>query len=184
MNTFFRDAKPSIVSYRDSQAFAASRSSIDEHLEDLAADVELIQSLGALAVSPSEAPRHPERRADAEAMAVAFRRSVGLSETDPFTAIARHAAGIGLLIFSGNLGPDAPDAGTALLRNGGVSLINSERKIGRRRLAAAHEIGHYLVQDEYTVDWRTAHSTASGMEGLLDAFARALLVPRNALERE
>lgn len=59
------------------------------------------------------------------------------------------------------------------------------RAVGRRRLALAHELGHYLIADEYTVDWRVGTRTDSHRtEFLLDAFARALLMPADSLLRQ
>jgi Zn-dependent peptidase ImmA (M78 family) len=33
-----------------------------------------------------------------------------------------------------------------------VSLINGHNKIGRAAAALAHELGHYLIADDYTID--------------------------------
>ena len=66
------------------------------------------------------------------------------------------------------------------MREGGVCLVNSHNKVGRRRLALAHELGHYLLQDEYTVDWRVTDGGV-GLESRLDRFARALLLPAQGL---
>jgi Zn-dependent peptidase ImmA (M78 family) len=72
---------------------------------------------------------------------------------------------------------EGSDAGTVLLRTGGVSVINGDRRVGRRRLALAHELGHYLIADPYTTDWRVASTEADVLEARLDRFARALLLP-------
>lgn len=61
-------------------------------------------------------------------------------------------------------------------------------KVGRRRLALAHELGHYLIGDSYIVDWRIADhidyaDQAVPLESRLDRFARALLLPQSALTR-
>jgi len=73
------------------------------------------------------------------------------------------------------------DAGTILLRQGGVCLINSHNKVGRRRLALAHELGHYLIADDYTIDWRVADQHASDIEARLDRFGRVLLLPETGV---
>ncbi|HWE91699.1 MAG TPA: ImmA/IrrE family metallo-endopeptidase, partial [Pseudonocardiaceae bacterium] len=66
----------------------------------------------------------------------------------------------------------------------GVSVVNGSMRVGRRRLALAHELGHYLVADEYTVDWRVAeYQDIETRENLLDRFARALLLPANGLRQ-
>ncbi len=50
-------------------------------------------------------------------------------------------------------------------------------------MAAAHELGHHLFADEYTVDWRVAEQSESDhWESLLDRFARAVLLPEAGLE--
>src|SRR5262249_1874149 len=64
----------------------------------------------------------------------------------------------------------------------GIALVNGQRLVGRRRLAAAHELGHYLFADDYTVDWRIAEQDdEAAWESRLDRFARAVLLPENGL---
>jgi Zn-dependent peptidase ImmA (M78 family) len=118
-------------------------------------------------------------KAEAEALASDTRVLLDVGPEGPLTELAEKAAALGLLVFSWDLGTDSADAATVLLRSGGVAIINGERRVGRRRLALAHEIGHYLVADEYTVDWRVAEQQdVAQREGLLDYFARALLLPK------
>jgi Zn-dependent peptidase ImmA (M78 family) len=76
---------------------------------------------------------------------------------------------------------DGADAGTVLLTKGGVALINGHWRVGRRRLATAHELGHFLVADEFSLDWRVTATETSGIEARLDRFARAVLMPREDL---
>jgi Zn-dependent peptidase ImmA (M78 family) len=111
---------------------------------------------------------------------------MSLPQDEPIHQLSDRVSGIGLLAFSRNIGKDTADAGTILLRRGGVTLVNSHMKVGRRRLALAHELGHYLIADDYTVDWRVAaHSDrAVPIESRLDRFARALLLPRVAVSRK
>jgi Zn-dependent peptidase ImmA (M78 family) len=101
---------------------------------------------------------------------------LGLRPDAPAHDLARLVVDIGLLPFAIHLGEGA-DAGTVLLRAGGVSVINGDLHAGRRRLALAHELGHYLIADPYTTDWRVASSEAEALEARLDRFARALLLP-------
>lgn len=80
------------------------------------------------------------------------------------------------------LGAETADAASTLLVRGCVALVNSSNMVGRRRLALAHEFGHYLVADEYTIDWSvTEHSDSNRTETLLDRFARAFLAPASGL---
>lgn len=64
-----------------------------------------------------------------------------------------------------------------------MSLVNSSNKVGRRRLALAHELGHYLAADQYTVDWRVADQHGGDIESRLDGFARSLLLPEPGVIR-
>jgi hypothetical protein len=88
-------------------------------------------------------------------------------------------------VFALKLGTESADAATILLAAGGVAVINGTMGVGSRRLAPAHDFGHYLVADEYTVDWRVAEQTnPERSESLLDRFARALLLPAVGIRQE
>ena len=79
----------------------------------------------------------------------------------------------------------AADGASILLARGGVAIVNGSLHVGRRRLTLAHELGHCLFADEYTVDRSVAEHTESDVwEARLDRFARALLLPAAALEQE
>ncbi|MGH3764134.1 MAG: ImmA/IrrE family metallo-endopeptidase [Pseudonocardiaceae bacterium] len=108
-----------------------------------------------------------------------------MSDGNPCTHLAAKVADLGLLVFSLDLGVESADAATVLLRNGGIALINGKLRVGRRRLALAHELGHYLVADDYTMDWRVAeYQDTEHRESVLDRFARALLLPENSLRAD
>ncbi|GAA3731149.1 ImmA/IrrE family metallo-endopeptidase [Streptomyces tremellae] len=102
---------------------------------------------------------------------------------DPIYRLSDRVADVGLLAFSRDIGKDTAGAGTVLLRRGGVGLVNSHMKVGRRRLALAHELCHFLIADDCAVDWRVAtHSDRDvPMESRLGRFARALLLPAAAV---
>ncbi|WP_203986081.1 XRE family transcriptional regulator [Sphaerisporangium rufum] len=185
MSSFFSEPIPALVSHRSGQGLDTVDSKIDRLLAGIAADVEFVAELApeelALpgnGVAPSPPPR---TSSDADALAVTARAMLGLADAEPVRDLVGKAAAIGLLIFSVDLGVDTADAGTILLRRGGVSLVNSHNKVGRRRLAAAHELGHYLIADEYTVDWRVADRQGGDIETRLDRFARVLLLPEGGL---
>ena len=190
MSTFFEDPVPAIVAHRSSQGLDTADSQIDALLATFADEVEFVASLGveelgldaAGAVSRAGVSP-PSTNADAEALAAKARNLMGLPPEEPILQLSDSVAGIGLLAFSRDVGKDTADAGTILLRRGGVSLVNSHMKVGRRRLALAHELGHYLISDAYTVDWRVADHPdhAVPMESRLDRFARALLLPEAAV---
>ncbi len=186
MTSFFEDPTPALVAHRSSQGLETVDSRIDAFLATLAGDVEFLQDLGASEVRFSAIPEieaasigQPQSNADADSMAVLARELMHLEREGPISVLTDAVEKVGLLAFSIDIGPDTADAGTILLRHGGVCLVNSHAKVGRRRLALAHELGHYLVADGYTVDWRVDnHSDQSvPLESRLDRFARALLLP-------
>jgi Zn-dependent peptidase ImmA (M78 family)/DNA-binding XRE family transcriptional regulator len=181
MSSFFAEPIPALVSHRSSQGLDIADSKIDLLLARIATDVEFLQELAPaqLALPDGEGaplPR-PDTLSDADNLAMTARTMLGLDGAEPLNDLVDRAASIGLLAFSVNLGVDTADAGTILLRQGGVSLVNSHNKVGRRRLALAHELGHYLVADEYTVDWRVTDQQGGDIETRLDRFARSVLLP-------
>ncbi|MFK4149071.1 helix-turn-helix domain-containing protein [Streptomyces sp. NPDC004065] len=177
---FVTETPPALASYRRAQPGAAVQV-IDTELDALVRDAEFVASHcpELVAGQPSTLP-HPTTAEGAEELAVTARGLLGLSPDQPAHELSRLVAGVGLLVFSEDLGEGA-DAGTVLLRQGGVALINGHWRVGRRRLATAHELGHYLVADEFSLDWRVAATEASGMEARMDRFARAVLLPREDL---
>lgn len=193
MSAFFEEPIPALVAHRSSQGLDAADSQIDALLAKFANEVEFVASLGVeeLALGAADVVARasitqPSSNAEAEALAVRARELMALSTEEPIRQLSESVSSLGLLVFSRDIGKDTADAGTILLRRGGVSLINSHMRVGRRRLALAHELGHYLIADDYTVDWRVAdHSdSAVPVESRLDRFARALLLPSAALTRK
>lgn len=191
MSTFFEDPLPALVQHRSSQGLDTAESNIDGLLSSFAGDVEFIASLGVTELGLSGAEKvdaasiaRPRTVADAEALAETARELMALASNEPIRNLSGKVAGIGLLVFSRDIGKDTADAGTIMLRQGGVSLINSYMKVGRRRLALAHELGHFLLTDGYTIDWRVNDRNVDvPAEARLDRFARSLLLPRAAVEQ-
>ncbi|SCK23666.1 Helix-turn-helix domain-containing protein [Streptomyces sp. WMMB 714] len=177
---FVDEAPPALVSYRGAHPGVAVQA-IDTNLDSLVRDAEFVTSRcpGLVAGQPEPLP-YPATAEEAEKLAVSARRLLGLEPGQPAHDLSGLLAGIGLLVFAMDLDEGA-DAGTVLLRRGGVCLINGHWRVGRRRLAAAHELGHYLVADEFSLDWRVAAAEATGIESRLDRFARALLLPAEDL---
>ncbi|MFV2087371.1 helix-turn-helix domain-containing protein [Micromonospora sp. LOL_021] len=173
---FVEPGPPALVSYRQSRSGLATQP-IDDELDRIARDVEFVinESPGLADGQPEPFPT-PATISAADSLAAEARRLLGLDPQEPTRDLSRLVTTIGLLPFSVRLGEGA-DAATVLLGAGGVSVINGDQKVGRRRLALAHELGHYLVADQYTLDWRVAATEADEIEARLDRFARALLLP-------
>lgn len=188
MSSFFTEPTPALVSHRSSHGLDTADSKIDRQLANLAEDVEFIQllapeqlGLGDLeATLPGFPFTRPGTMSEAEQLASNARTLIGMDAAQPVHDLVARAATLGLLVFSTDLGVDTADAGTILLRQGGVSLVNSHNKVGRRRLATAHELGHYLVADDYTVDWRVGDQSGD-IEARLDRFARSFLLPEDGV---
>lgn len=184
MQSFFTDPAPSIVSHRSAQGLDATESAVDHLLTELAAAVEFLHGLRPIeGLATRELWEPPTSTEAVEGMAARARAEAGYGPDEPAKNLQDHLATAGLLLFSQDFGADAADAGSVLLEEGGVAIVNSAPKVGRRRLSAVHEFGHYLLADEYTVDWRTAH-TGPDIEGRLDRFARAFLLPAAVLLQE
>lgn len=176
---FVEEAPAAIVSHRNREAPGAASPTVDVLLERLARNTEFLQNqdhaLQLLQFNPLE---RPSSDAAADEAASSVRSFLDLDDRQPVLDIASHAPNAGLLLFSVDLGPDTADAASIALRTGGVALVNGFMQVGRRRLAAAHELGHHVFADEYAVDWRLATNDDNGpWEARLDRFARALLLP-------
>ena len=181
---FVEDAPSAIVSRRNLSEPRGVSPKIDRLVERLARSAEFViehdHQISLPVIDPFERPRTVGA---IDEMASAARQLLGVDVSLPLLDIGTVAASIGLLVFSVDLGPDAADGASILLQAGGVAVVNGHLQVGRRRLTAAHEIGHYLVADELAIDWQIDAPEPSRREALLDRFARALLLPAPALTR-
>lgn len=179
---FVHPGPEAIVSYRAANPGIAQQS-MDLELERIARDVEFVAELVPHLIDGQPEPfAQPRSPSEADALADQARRLLDLNPDQPAHNLIELVAKIGLLVFARPLG-DGADGGTVLLRVGGVSVVNSDRQRGRRRLTLAHELGHYLVADPYTTDWHVAATDGDVLEARLDRFARALLLPERDLRR-
>ncbi|WP_239136942.1 helix-turn-helix domain-containing protein [Sphaerisporangium rufum] len=182
---FFQLAPPAIISHRNLVEPGAASPAIDQLAEKVARHVEFVTKRAKWEWPSVSALTRPGTVAQAEDAAETARTMLGADPGAPVSALVDRMATLGLLAFSFDLGTDAADAASLLLREGGIAIVNGARQVGRRRLALAHELGHFLFADEYTVDWRIAERDgAEGWESRLDRFARALLLPAAGLRAE
>lgn len=181
---FVVTAPGAIVSHRNLREPGEASPTIDRLIERVARNVEFVarhDSQLQLRATPQFARASTAK--EAEQCAQRARRLCGLDGKAPFVDIAAHVPEIGLFPFSFDLGLDTADAASVLLDpGGGVALINGALRVGRRRLAMAHELGHYLFADEYTVDWKIDQDGTDAWEARLDRFARAVLLPAAGVE--
>jgi len=181
---FVEEAEPALLSHRNREEPGASSPAIDALLERLTRNVEFLQRHGDLPLPEITAFERPATDAATEGAAARARSLLGFDEYAPALDLEAAAPAAGLLVFSIGLGPDTADAASILLRSGGIAVVNGSMQLGRRRMAAAHELGHHLFADEYVVDWRVATDAGSApWEARLDRFARAVLLPASGTAR-
>jgi Zn-dependent peptidase ImmA (M78 family)/transcriptional regulator with XRE-family HTH domain len=182
---FVIDPPPAIVSHRNLREPGATSPTIDRVVDRVARNVEFTSrhdDQWGLAAPPEM--KRPDTVQEAEDRAARARALLGLDDTSPFLDMSTRLAGVGLLTFSFDLGAEAADAASVLLGNGGVAVVNGHLHVARRRLALAHELGHCLFADAYTVDWRIAEQDdEAAWETRLDRFSRAVLLPAAGVRR-
>ncbi len=178
---FFEDAPQAVLSRRNAAEPGAPSPSVDLFTERIAREVEFLQRLGELELAETPAIAFPKTSDETEQAAAKTRRQLGYDHEEPATALDTRASDLGLLAFSWEFGKHGADGASILLARGGVAVVNGSYQTGRRRLTLAHELGHYVVGDEYSTDWRVAETSAARREGRIDQFARALLLPAVAL---
>lgn len=173
---FVSRAPLTFASHRVGPGAGHDVTALEDHLERTALDVELLADIGVLALPPACEPWGVTSLDEAEAGAVRARRAIGVP-TGPLPDLQQAVQRLGLLAFSLDLGPDTIDGGYVRVGDVGVALVNGATDPGRRRFTLAHELGHHLLADEYTVDVGIG-ATREEREALINAFAIHLLLPR------
>lgn len=149
-------------------------------LEDLVLDVRGLLELGVLGDIEVPVPDLGQisTMEEAEQAAQVVRDALG-DPSGPLPAMAGVLGRLGLLVYTDHL--DGPDGLAVRLDEGvGVCVISSASEPGRRRMTAAHELGHFVLDDAYSVEHLSA-SSGDEREQLIDAFAGAFLVPESVL---
>lgn len=178
---FVQDAPPSVVSHRNASDPGEPSPAIDRVVERVAREVEFLLELdGRPRLPASPKFEMPNDECEMEEYALKTRKLLGYDSTEPTTNLSERAAKIGILAFSFPLGQEAADGASLLLTTGCVAVVNGNRRFGRRRFTLAHELGHCVFADEYSVDWQVAVH-AEGREARIDRFASALLLPEALL---
>ncbi|WP_334139033.1 XRE family transcriptional regulator [Corynebacterium variabile] len=174
------DPKPSMVSRRrdlderatrvDAQQFA-----VDVALDRAARDVEQLHAAGLLPAMPRASTVSSED--EARDLARRIRADLGYG-TRPLPEMADVAAQLGLHIIV--IDEDIDGASVSIVPGLGAAVIGVQRDPGRRRMTAAHEIGHHVIGDEYSADLGIA-TPRDARELIIDAFAQEFILPAGAL---
>lgn len=167
----------------DADQVTKARFQLDAALEAHARDAEWLAAQGFLLASPITASADSDYRfstsegVDPQAAAQALRSAVGLRlEPIPSMADVCGRAGLHVLVL-----PELQAGASLTLEPGlGVAVVGGMDQPGRRRFTAAHELGHFVLQDEYTTDIGVAASRDE-REQAIDAFASEFVVPADAV---
>ncbi|CRK60596.1 Transcriptional regulator [Alloactinosynnema sp. L-07] len=182
----FLSARPQVVSRRaqiveDTDSEAARESyRIEAALLAWLREVRQLENLGVF-TAPA-AMSYQDGAADAEAArkaALWLRDQLGLSNR-PIETLMSVCEAAGQLLLVDNI----PGDGASLIDGDtAVAIISGKADPGRRRATAAHELGHFILGDEYSSDLGVAVSRAE-REGIVDAFASELLLPTQVISEK
>ena len=179
---FFREPPQAVVSHRAQARSAVT--AIDRRIEQIAMEVEFVAKHSkSLPLRSTKHHSFPDSCNGIEQSAATTRHLLGLQPEEPADDLARRCEDISFLVFSFDLGDGAADGASLLLEHGGVAVVDGSKPVGRRRLTLAHELGHFMFADEYSVDCHVADSAAGAREAAIDQFARAVLLPEAAIRR-
>ena len=182
MEWLMEEAPPAIVSRRNALDPGKPSPKIDLAVERAAREVEFLRTLDGEPNLPSSPMLDmPTTQSGIEDCSREARKLLGYNLEEPATGLEGRAAGIGLFVFMLPLGDGTADGASVLLAAGGVAVVNGSKRYGRRRLTLAHELGHYLFADEYSIDWQVADEQSDEREARIDSFARALLLPEKSM---
>ncbi|MEO3806114.1 XRE family transcriptional regulator [Nonomuraea sp. B1E8] len=172
-----------VISRRAAVAGQRGDQNSDLAIEDIARDLAVLA--GVRVLTPSEAKGSlsaiaPGSNADwsVELAASEARSLLGVGSYEPLHELAGLVERVGLFPYSLSLGEKSADGAYVEVEGLGVALINGEIDAGRRRSTLAHELGHHLFGDAYSVDWGVG---TDSIESAIDSFAINLLFPRTGV---
>lgn len=178
---FFSDASPVLVSHRAGRDPDVALATVDQLIERLSRNVELVGELGLVVPGVSHEPlAFPRTTDEIEDRAAEVRDWLGVPE-GPLADLAQAAETLGASTFC--LTVDGVHASGAMvhLQEGAVVFVNGALKHGPRRITLAHEIGHLVFADDFSIDHDIGNESPSRREAKLDRFGRALLMPPDSM---
>ena len=158
----------------DSAETARSRFRLDARLEAHARDAQWLVEHDFLKPMCDAGDLRSDSKDQVDPIALATRaRDVLGIPRGPLPGMADVAERFNLYLVSL---PGDVDGISLFLDGYGVAVIGDDAASGRRRWTAAREIGHHLLQDEYSSDLGISASRDE-REGQIDRFAESLLIP-------
>jgi transcriptional regulator with XRE-family HTH domain len=140
-------------------------------------DVQQLVELGTLRPKPLLLAEQAVQSADsARGTALWLREYLGYG-VRPVDALIELCEQAGMFVLVTEL----PGEGASLVDGDlAVAVVSLRGDPGRRRATAAHELGHFVIGDEYSSDLGV-HASREEREAIIDAFAAELLLPTPAL---
>lgn len=182
MSWLVEGAASAVASHRTSLAGRATSAERQQFSADVALDRqwrEVDQLRAGRFLSPVADLPEPASIDIAGARTLATRTREWLDlATEPLPAMVDVAARLGLHIAV--VPGDFDGASTTPEPGLGAAVLGADPEPGRRRMTAAHEIGHHLLGDEYSVEIALSASRGE-REETIDAFAREFLLPPEAV---
>lgn len=181
---FVAAAPDAVVSRRAAIADQRGDQNGDQAIDDIARDLAVLADVRVLVPDDAKgslraiSPGTPDWAA--EEAASSARSLLGVDASAPLHDLADLVERAGLYPYSLPLGQAAADGVYVQVEGLGVALVNGELDPGRRRSTLAHELGHHVFGDAYSVDWGV---DTSATERAIDAFAINFLFPRAGVTR-
>jgi transcriptional regulator with XRE-family HTH domain len=151
-----------------------ARFHLDAALEQQARDTEWLVRQGL--VTPPDLPPPADSQSPREL--ARYARHVLGEPISPLGPLAEVAERLGVYLKVVDLDVDGA---SVLLDSYSAAVVGAAPDPGRRRLTAAHEIGHHLLRDEYTAEVGGVSASRDERERLVDSFAGEFLLPTEAL---
>ena len=176
----FLDAPPVVLSRRtialaeDTETEVGRESNLlDIALQGWIRDLRQLIDLGFLAPQPIVTyERTVQSTTDARMAARWLRNRLSLGDM-PVDSLMRTCEQVGLFVLVTSLRGEGASAVDGEL---GAAVVSIQGDPGRRRATAAHELGHFVLGDEYSSDLGV-HASRAEREAVIDTFAAELLLP-------
>ncbi|MCO6005536.1 helix-turn-helix domain-containing protein [Actinoallomurus purpureus] len=182
----FLTRPPEVLSHRaelsDDNASEAEAQSyrMDASLQEWLADIRQLITLGVLQVPERRGcPASVEDHGSARRVALWVRAETGWN-LDPIDSLMTVCESMGQLVAV----VEIPGDGASLIDGEvGAAVVSRIGDPGRRRTTAAHELGHFVVGDEYSNDLGV-HTSRVDREKIINSFAAELLLPLSVVRAQ
>lgn len=177
---FVSESPQAVVSRR--AEYADKPDGIGVPIDAFARDIELLLEVKALQPVARDSTTLPQSVNEAEESARLVRKELGRPD-GPLPDLAAVVGHLGLHALSVELPDSTADGAYVALEGAGAAVVSGTQPAGRRRFTLAHELGHHVMEDEYSTDWAVGESRDE-RESRINAFAIHFLMPRASVHRD